>query len=66
MLINYAKKIKEYRERKFLTQSEFAHLIGVSIPCVTRWESGKFEPTIKVKKKLYQLFIDAGMKVEEE
>ena len=64
-MINYAQKIKEYRERKFLTQSEFAKLIGVSTPCVTRRENGKFKPTMKIKKKLYKLFIEAGMNLEE-
>lgn len=64
-MINYAQKIREYRERKFLTQEELAKLLGVSIPSITRWENGKFEPTMQVKKKLYQLFIEAGMKVED-
>lgn len=64
-MIDYAKLIKEYRERKFLTQTDFAKLVGVSFPCVTRWENGKNKPTIKMKKKLCQLFIDAGMKVEK-
>lgn len=63
-MVDYAKKIKEYREKNFLTQSEFAQLIGVSMPCVTRWENRKFEPTIKMKKKLYQLFIAAEIEVE--
>jgi DNA-binding XRE family transcriptional regulator len=57
-------KIKEYREHKFLTQNEFANLLGVSKTSVTRWETGKFEPTIKVKKKLYQLFVESGMKLD--
>ena len=60
------RKIKEYRERKFLTQVEFAELLGVGKTTVTRWETGQFEPTIKIKKKLYELFIEAGMKLEEE
>ena len=64
-MINYAEKIKEYRERKFLTQVDFAALINVSVPCVTRWENGRYEPTMKIKKKLYELFIEAGMKMEE-
>lgn len=63
-MINYAQKIKEYRERKFLKQEELAKILGVSITSITRWETGKFEPTIEMKKKLYQLFIEAGMKVE--
>ena len=63
-MINYAQKIKEYRERKFLKQEELAKILGVSITSVTRWETGKFEPTMEIKKKLYQLFVDAGMKLE--
>ena len=65
MISNYAQKIREYRQRKFLTQEDFAKLLGVSVPCVTRWENGKYEPTMKVKKKLYELFIEAGMKLED-
>jgi len=64
MEIDYAKKIKEYRERKFLTQVELSQLLGVGMNNVTRWESGKFKPTMKIKKKLYELFIEAGMKVD--
>lgn len=65
-MINYTQKIKEYRERKFLTQVELAAILGVGKTTVTRWETGQFEPTIKMKRKLYELFIEAGMKVEEE
>lgn len=49
----------------FLTQIELAKILGVGINNVTRWENGKFEPTIKIKKKLFKLFIEAGMKVED-
>ena len=56
-------KIKEYRKRKFLTQEELAHCLGVSLTSVNRWETGKFEPTMQIKKKLYQLFIEAGMQL---
>ena len=48
-----------------MTQVEFAELLGVGKTTVTRWETGQFEPTIKIKKKLYELFIEAGMKVED-
>lgn len=65
MIINYAVKIKEYRQRKFLTQEDLAKVLSVSVTSVTRWENGKFEPTMQIKKKLYQLFIEAGMKVED-
>lgn len=60
-MINYAQKIKEYRERKFLKQEELAKILSVSITSVTRWETGKFEPTMEMKKKLYRLFIEAGI-----
>lgn len=64
-MINYAQKIREYRERKFLTQVEFAAILGVGKTTVTRWETGQFEPTMKIKKKLCELFKEAGMKVED-
>ena len=63
-MINYAQKIREYRERKFLTQDELAVILGVSKTTITRWETGKFQPTMQIKKKLYQLFIEAGMRLE--
>ena len=65
MIINYAVKIKEYRQRKFLTQEDLAKVLSVSVTSVTRWENGKFEPTMQIKKRLYQLFVEAGMKVED-
>lgn len=65
-MINYAQKIKEYRQIKFLTQVELADLLGVGKTTVTRWETGQFEPTMKIKKKLYEFFVEAGMKVEEK
>ena len=65
-MINYAQKIKEYRERHFLKQDEFAKVLGVSKTSVTRWETGKFEPTMQVKKRLFNLFVEAGMKLGDD
>ena len=31
-MINYASNIREYRQRKFFNQEEFANLLGVSLP----------------------------------
>lgn len=64
-MFNYAKKIKEYRERKFLTQTELAKLIGVKLVTISRWENGKFEPNMEMKKKLVSLFEEIGMKIDE-
>ncbi len=50
-MFNYPKKIKEYRERKFLTQYELAKILNVSYVSVCRWETGRFEPTMDTKKK---------------
>ena len=63
-MINYAVKIKEYRQRKLLTQEDLAKLLGVSVTSITRWENGKFEPTMAIKRKLKTLFEEAGMKEE--
>jgi len=54
--MDYSKAIKDYRERNFLTQTDLAVLLGVSFTTVNRWENGKFEPTMKMKKKLNDLF----------
>ncbi len=60
-MIDYAQKIKEYRKIKLLKQTELAEILGVSKTSVTRWENGHFEPTIEIKKKLRQLFLDSGI-----
>lgn len=54
--MNYAKAIKLLRKKMILTQTEFAELLNVSFMSVNRWESGKFEPTTKVKRELAPLF----------
>ena len=59
--MDYPKMIKEYREKTFLTQEDLARKLGVSYVTVNRWENGKFEPTMKIKKKLNKLFIKEGL-----
>lgn len=55
--MDYKVMIKKLRNKMFLTQAEFAKELGVSIASVARWETGENEPTMKVKKKLNDLFI---------
>lgn len=62
--MNYSLKIKEYRDKELITQQELAKKLGVSFASVNRWEKGKFEPTMKIKRKLRKLFLKAGI-VEE-
>ena len=61
MIINYTELLKQYREQMFLSQRDLADELGVSYVTVNRWETGKFDPTIKMKKKLYGLFKKAKL-----
>ena len=54
--MNYSKLVKKLRKKMILTQTELADLLEVSFSSVNRWENGKYEPTIKVKRKLSELF----------
>lgn len=59
--MDYPKLLKKYREKMFLSQEDLAQKLGVSYVTVNRWENGKFEPTIKMKKKLNKLFLKEGL-----
>ena len=48
-----------------LTQTEFAELFNVSFGTVNRWESGKFEPSMKQKRKLEEYFKKYKIGVEK-
>lgn len=63
-MFDYARKIREYRERKFISQQELAKILGVSNVTVCRWETGRYEPDMKTKKKLVALFNEIGMKLD--
>ena len=64
--MDYAKLIKELREILIISQTELAEMLEVSFSTVNRWENCKYEPTIKTKKKLKELFtkynIEIGVK----
>ena len=64
-MFDYARKVKEYRERKFISQQELAKILGVSNVTICRWETGRYEPDIETKKKLVALFNEIGMKIDE-
>ena len=55
--MNYAVLIRQLREKMILSQTEFPELLGVSNVTVSRWETGKSFPTIKIKRKLKDLFL---------
>ena len=60
--MTYATKIKKLRDEMLLTQEEFGEVLGVSLVTVNRWENGKFEPAIKIKRKLRHLFLKYKIK----
>ena len=62
--MSYAEAIKKLRNKMILSQMEFAKLLGVSFTSVNRWETGRYEPTIKVKRKLALLFKQHGIEVQ--
>lgn len=63
--MNYKKLIKDLRERLILSQEDFAKLLEVSFSTVNRWETGKYEPTIKAKRKIVDLCINNNIDIEK-
>ena len=59
--MDYSKALKKYREKCLLTQTELAKKLGVSYVSVNRWENKKFEPTMKIKRKLRLIFEEEGI-----
>lgn len=62
--MNWAKSIKQLREKLLITQTELAEMIGVAFVSVNRYENGIHEPTMKNKRKLMKLFKENNI-VEE-
>lgn len=50
--MEFSELIKKIRLQGFLTQNEFAKIIGVSFATVNRWETGRTMPSIRVMKKI--------------
>ena len=63
--MTYAEAIKKLRIKMLLTQMEFAQFLGVSFASINRWETGRFEPTMKIKRNLAPLFKEYGIVVED-
>ena len=55
--MNYALLLIDLRRELLITQTELADLLKVSFASVNRWENGRFEPTMKAKRKIKQLCI---------
>ena len=62
--MNYRKLVKELREKQIITQEELAALLGVSFASINRWETGKHEPTTKIKRKIVELCKENSIDLE--
>lgn len=48
-----------------MTQAEFAEMLGVSFATINRWETDKYKPTMKARRKLAPLFKKYNIEVED-
>ena len=49
-------KIKEYREKQNLKQSELAELVGVRRETIVNLERGKYNPSLKLAMDIAKVF----------
>jgi len=56
MIMNYSKSIKQLREKLIISQRDLAEMLKVSVVTLNRWENSKFEPTLRAKRLLNNLF----------
>lgn len=49
-------KIKEYRERAGLKQSELAELVGARRETIVHLENGKYNPSLKLAMEIAKMF----------
>jgi putative transcriptional regulator len=64
--MDWSNNIKALREAMLITQAELADKLGVSFASVNRYENGKYEPTMKVKRAIMKLFKEYGIVKEDE
>ena len=62
--MDFPKEIKRIRQRSFLTQQEFANVIGVSFSTVNRWEAGRSKPNLKAMKSINTFCVDNNILYE--
>ena len=64
--MNYKRLVKDLRDTLIITQEELAVILGVSFASINRWETGKHEPTTKIKRKIVELCKANGIDMEEQ
>ncbi|CCY08305.1 putative uncharacterized protein [Coprobacillus sp. CAG:698] len=63
--INYAKAILKLRVKLNISQQQLGHMLGVSFSTVNRWEKGHHEPTILIKERIKEIFINNDIDISE-
>lgn len=61
---DWAEIVKTVRKKEKMTQREFAKKIGVSPVEVSHWEMGNFEPRMKERRKLAEMYKE--LKIDED
>jgi DNA-binding XRE family transcriptional regulator len=49
-------RIKEYREKKLMSQNELAKLVGVRRETIVHLENGKYNPSLKLAMDIAKVF----------
>ena len=62
---DYPALVKKLRDKLIISQGELAKLLEVSLATINRCENGHTEPTIKSKRKLFELCKENGIKIEK-
>lgn len=64
--MDLAKKVKELRNKMFIIQMELGEMLGISLSTVNRWGMGMYEPTMKMKRRLNELFKENKINLEDK
>lgn len=57
---DFARLVRELRERTGLTQEKFAAKLGVTFPTINRWENGKAKPSPLALQRIEELLLELG------
>ena len=63
LLPEYASLLRSVREKKEMTQEEFATFIQEKVSIVAKWETGDFRPRLDIARKLERML---GIRLVEE
>ncbi len=63
LLQDYASLLRSVREKKGMTQEEFAAFIQERVSVVAKWETGDFRPRLDIARKLEKML---GIRLIEE